>query len=242
MKKRINIWNRQSGKTTTAIYEFLKNPEETLLITFNENMCHHICKNFLRVDKHKNIISINKFLNYRMSLSDCKRIILDEYLFFNTELSINLYQKIINSNYIENLIIFSTPSKKYNKEVFDLVKKLKPILGWQTCHKVIEQLLDIEVKVEDVRELYFNFLTDEDVEINKKVNVDKRESERLKEILGEKNYSLEVLAEYLEEKEEDIISDQIFSGNYKIVYDIGKGNDQSGLYCFKLDYPIIHLK
>lgn len=234
MKKRINIWNRQSGKTTTAIYEFLKNPEETLLITFNEKMCHYICTNFLRVGKHKNIIGINKFLNYRMPLSDCKRIILDEYLFFNTELSIDLYQKIINSKFIEELIIFSTPSKKYNKEVFDLVKKLKPILGWQTCHKVIEQLLDIEVKVEDVRELYFNFLTDEDVEINKKVNVDKRESERLKEILGEKNYSLEVLAEYLEEKEEDIISDQIFSGNYK--------NDQSGLYCFKLDYPIINLK
>ena len=86
------------------------------------------------------------------------------------------------------------------------------------------------------------FLTDEDVEINKKVNVNKRESERLKEILGEKRYSLEVLAEYLEEKEEDIISDQIFSGNYKIVYDSGKGYDQSGLYCFKLDYPIINLK
>ena len=163
-------------------------------------------------------------------------------MFYNTEQTIDLYQKIINSNYIENLIIFSTPRKKYNKEVFDLVKKLKPILQWQMCHKVIEQLLDIEVKVEDVRELYFNFLTDEDSEINKKSNVDKRESEHLKEILGEKKYSLEVLAEYLEEKEEDIISDQIFSGNYKIVYDIGKGKDQSGLYSFKLDYPITHLK
>jgi hypothetical protein len=89
--------------------------------------------------------------------------------------------------------------------VFDLVKKLKPILQWQMCHKVIKQLLDIEVKVEDVRELYFNFLTDEDSEINKKSNVDKRESEYLKEILGEKNYSLDVLAEYLEEKEESIL-------------------------------------
>ncbi len=242
MKKRINIWNRQSGKTTTAIYEFLKNPEETLLVTCNEDMRHYICRNFLRVDKHKNIIGINRFLNRDLYLSGCKTIILDEYLFFKPEQTIDLYQKIINSNYIENLIIFSTPSKKYNKEVFDLVKKLKPISQWQMCHKIIEKLLDIEVKIEDVRELYFNFLTDEDVEINKKVNVDKRESERLKEILGEKNYSIEVLAEYLEEKEEDIISDQIFSGNYKIVYDIGKGNDQSGLYCFKLDYPIIHLK
>lgn len=242
MKKRINVWNRQSGKTTTAIYEFLKNPEETLLITFNENMCHHICKNFLRVDKHKNIIGVNKFLNRDLYLNRSKTIILDEYLFFNPEQAIDLYQKIINSNYIENLIIFSTPRKKYNKEVFDLVKKLKPILQWQMCHKVIEQLLDIEVKAEDVRELYFNFLTDEDSEINKKSNVDKRESEHLKEILGEKKYSLEVLAEYLEEKEEDIISDQIFPGNYKIVCDIGKGNDQSGLYCFKLDYPIINLK
>lgn len=242
MKKRINVWNRQSGKTTTAIYEFLKNPEETLLITFNENMCHHICKNFLRVDKHKNIIGVNKFLNRDLYLNGSKTIILDEYLFFNPEQAIDLYQKIINSNYIENLIIFSTPRKKYNKEVFDLVKKLKPILQWQMCHKVIEQLLDIEVKAEDVRELYFNFLTDEDSEINKKSNVDKRESEHLKEILGEKKYSLEVLAEYLEEKEEDIISDQIFPGNYKIVCDIGKGNDQSGLYSFKLDYPIINLK
>lgn len=242
MKKRINVWNRQSGKTTTAIYEFLKNPEETLLITFNENMCHHICKNFLRVDKHKNIIGVNKFLNRDLYLNRSKTIIIDEYLFFNPEQAIDLYQKIINSNYIENLIIFSTPRKKYNKEVFDLVKKLKPILQWQMCHKVIEQLLDIEVKAEDVRELYFNFLTDEDSEINKKSNVDKRESEHLKEILGEKKYSLEVLAEYLEEKEEDIISDQIFPGNYKIVYDIGKGNDQSGLYSFKLDYPIINLK
>jgi hypothetical protein len=227
MNKRINVWNRQSGKTTTAIYEFLKNPEETLLITFNENMCHHICKNFLRVDKHKNIIGVNKFLNRDLYLNRSKTIIIDEYLFFNPEQAIDLYQKIINSNYIENLIIFSTPRKKYNKEVFDLVKKLKPILQWQMCHKVIEQLLDIEVKVEDVRELYFNFLTDEDSEINKKSNVDKRESEHLKEILGEKKYSLEVLAEYLEEK---------------IVYDIGKGNDQSGFYCFKLDYPIINLK
>src|SRR5574344_1434024 len=227
MNKRINVWNRQSGKTTTAIYEFLKNPEETLLITFNEDMCHHICKNFLRVDKHKNIIGVNKFLSRDLYLNRSKTIIIDEYLFFNPEQAIDLYQKIINTNYIENLIIFSTPIKKYNKEVFDLVKKLKPILQWQMCHKVIKQLLDIEVKVEDVRELYFNFLTDEDAEINKKSNVDKRESEHLKEILGEKKYSLEVLAEYLEEK---------------IVYDIGKGNDQSGFYCFKLDYPIINLK
>ena len=241
MKKRINVWHRQSGKTTTAIYEFLKNPEETLLITFNENMCHHICKNFLRVDKHKNIISINKFLNYRMSLSDCKRIILDEYLFFNPELSIDLYQKIINSKFIEELIIFSTPRKKYNKEMFDLVKKLKPILQWQMCHKVIEQLLDIEVKTEDVRELYFNFLTDEDVEINKKSNVDKRESEYLKEILGEKKYSLEVLAEYLEEKEESIIS-KIQSGRYEVFCDHANGKDYCVSQIFKLDYPIIHLK
>lgn len=206
MKKRINVWNRQSGKTTTAIYEFLKNPEETLLITFNEKMCHHICKNFLRVDNHKNIIGVNKFLNCDLYLNGSKTIIIDEYLFFNPEQAIDLYQKIINTSYIENLIIFSTPIKKYNKEVFDLVKKLKPILQWQMCHKVIKQLLDIEVKVEDVRELYFNFLTDEDAEINKKSNVDKRESEYLKEILGEKNYSLEVLVEYLEEKEKSIIS------------------------------------
>lgn len=205
MKKRINIWNRQSGKTTTAIYEFLKNPEETLLITFNEKMCHYIYTNFLRVDNHKNIIGVNKFLSRDLYLNRSKTIIIDEYLFFNPEQAIDLYQKIINTNYIENLIIFSTPIKKYNKEVFDLVKKLKPILQWQMCHKVIKQLLDIEVKVEDVRELYFNFLTDEDSEINKKSNVDKRESEYLKEILGEKNYSLDVLAEYLEEKEESIL-------------------------------------
>jgi hypothetical protein len=205
MKKRINVWNRQSGKTTTAIYEFLKNPEETLLITFNEKMCHYIYTNFLRVDNHKNIIGVNKFLSRDLYLNRSKTIIIDEYLFFNPEQAIDLYQKIINTNYIENLIIFSTPIKKYNKEVFDLVKKLKPILQWQMCHKVIKQLLDIEVKVEDVRELYFNFLTDEDSEINKKSNVDKRESEYLKEILGEKNYSLDVLAEYLEEKEESIL-------------------------------------
>lgn len=242
MKKRINIWNRQSGKTTTAIYEFLKNPEETLLVTCNEHMCHYICTNFLRVGKHKNIIGINKFLNYRMSLSDCKRIILDEYLFFNPELSIDLYQKIINSKFIEELIIFSTPRKKYNKEVFDLVKKLKPISQWQMCHKIIEKLLDIEVKVEDVRELYFNFLTDEDVDINKKSNVDKRESERLKEILGEKNYSLEVLAEYLEEKEEESIISKIQSGRFEICCDHAKGKDYCVRQIFKLDYPIINLK
>src|SRR5574344_42574 len=234
MNKRINVWNRQSGKTTTAIYEFLKNPEETLLITFNENMCHHICKNFLRVDKHKNIIGVNKFLNRDLYLNRSKTIILDEYLFFNTEQTIDLYQKIINSNYIENLIIFSTPRKKYNKEVFDLVKKWKPILQWQMCHKVIEQLLDIEVKVEDVRELYFNFLTDEDSEINKKSNVDKRESEHLKEILGEKKYSLEVLAEYLEETEESIIS-KIQSGRYEVFCDHANGKDYCVNLIFKLD-------
>lgn len=70
---------RQSGKTTKAIYEFLKKPNNTIYVVHNHHIKRHVHK--LIGGDGKNITSASQFSTAIIG-KRFKNVILDEYMFF----------------------------------------------------------------------------------------------------------------------------------------------------------------
>lgn len=122
MNKIFFLQPRQSGKTGKAIYEYIKDSDNSIFVTYNRKATEYISK----IIKYKfrlnldNIMSAKRFIkpNIRMK----KNIILDEYMFFKHKKEI--YEKLKYECY-ENLYIFSTSNKQYNKDIFNFIKLIK---------------------------------------------------------------------------------------------------------------------
>jgi hypothetical protein len=177
---------RQTGKTTKAVYEFLKNPNNTLYITHNIDSVKHI-KDLAGLN-HKNIISQRQFLNNK-GVRNIDTIILDEYLFFEKKGEVYKTVKIMNP---ENIYVYSTANKVYPSRLFNGVKKYKYT---HTLSEIIE-LYSKNYSEEEISELYFNFITDSDFKIIDTFKHTKDKQDLL-HIIGEESYRLEVLNNYL---------------------------------------------
>lgn len=150
---------RQSGKTTMAIYEFNKDPDNTLFVCHNYELANFI-RSKVGGDK-KNFTSAEQFHQKVISRRP-KNIILDEYMFFKNKDEI--YNDILQVIRPENLYIFSSSNKSYNKEVFDFVKENKQTTSYvDLLDKYGDGLADY-IK-EEIYELYHNFLTDYDTHL-----------------------------------------------------------------------------
>ena len=90
MNKYFFISNRQSGKTHLAIYEFLKNPEESILVVQNYKQIKDIIDKDLIPDNFiEKIISVGSGNSLRGLKA--KRIIFDDYLQIDTIKRSELY-------------------------------------------------------------------------------------------------------------------------------------------------------
>jgi len=193
MKKTFMMQPRQTGKTTIAVYEFLKDPEHTLLVVPNQRMVDHIIHDILRGDgKYKwktNIFSSFRFEQLPHIYSNTHRIILDEYMFFdNKELIYKQIQSL--SNALDELLIFSTSNKQYKKTLYEFCKNAK-------YHDFsFNYLLPTASKYcfeEDFNELYYNFLTDPDTTVIDTILIhNQRRENESKSMLSRKEYELEV--------------------------------------------------
>jgi len=182
---------RQTGKTTKAIYEFLKDPENSLFVTVNVETAKHI---FDSIGKHKeNIISSNKLVEAIVGRK-IKNVILDEYMFFEKCDEIYKTIKLIQP---DNVYIFSTSNKCYDKKLFDFVKTNKETMSYHDLLKEYGDTLTDYIQIE-IYELYYNFLTDNDtVIIDWNFSSSNKDMSHLINIIGKEQYDIEVNNTYL---------------------------------------------
>jgi hypothetical protein len=161
MNKYFLMQPRQTGKTTKAIYEFLKHTEESLFVVPKLEMIKPIYD--IIGQKFNNIISENMFETFIRG-KRYKTLILDEYMFFSNSNKRNIY----NQHYylkIENLYIFSTSDKKYNLNIINFIKEHKKTYSLTDLIKKYQTKTNDFSKSseDDIIELYYNFLTDDDI-------------------------------------------------------------------------------
>lgn len=179
---------RQTGKTSKAVYEYLKDPLNTIFIVRNDVNKEHIINKL--GDKNANVLTEDEFLTELKYIS--YNVILDEYMFFKRKKDV--YEKM-NSYSPNNLFIFSTSDKVYKKDIFDFVSDLKKTL----LFKEYSGIKTDEV-IKEIEDLRYNFLTDPDTVLidtyyGSPITFKYTESQ-LKEMYG-KTYDLEILNKYL---------------------------------------------
>jgi len=185
---------RQSGKTDKAIYEYLKDPDNTIFVTHNSHSAQLI-RDKVSGDM-KNFISSEVFVN-KLIGRRAKTIILDEYMFFKNK---DIIHKEIQVIQPENVLIYSTPNKSYDKLLYYLVKEKKNRFSYQRLVEKYSQYYELTKEIEkDIYDLYYNFLTDSDTKIinQSTIKLPNNTIEQLKLQLTSEQYLIEVKGEYL---------------------------------------------
>jgi hypothetical protein len=147
------ISNRQSGKTKLATYEFMKNPENSIFIGYNEVSVEKLPF----YEKYRKNVFTTYNANQFIKGHKIDNVILDEYLCFGINIRKELYNLL--PTYIKNYFIFSSPNKLYDLELFNYVKEAK------SKNIPLSELSIKNYTVEDVEDLYYNYLTDKDTTI-----------------------------------------------------------------------------
>lgn len=221
MRKIFLLNPRQSGKTDKAIYEFLKDPDNTIFICHNPNLKDFLCKRINASPKlRKNFISAaqpNSFsFAYEMKGKQPKNIILDEYMFFQNKREIYEHIMMIRP---ENVYIFSTSDKMYDEKIFEFVKKNKPNYS-------LDSLIDFykkekyqfyhkwEEAEKEIVELYYNFLTDYDtILIDHNFTNSNFEDRSNKFGMPEREYAVQIMNKYTT-KDTDFLGDSDVNPTY----------------------------
>jgi hypothetical protein len=180
---------RQVGKTTMAMYEYLKDRENSLFVTHNMDMAKDICNRLN--GNNEDFITCNQFIKEGRPSKKYKTIILDEYMFFRNKEEV--YKKVLKIS-PENLLIFSTADKRYNEELLKFIKNAK----YKFTYLEIMNM-SIGWKHNETYELYYNFLTDSDVKLITHNLVPKKTEELKKRYknYSPETYKTEILNEYL---------------------------------------------
>ena len=154
------IQPRQVGKTTLAVYEYLKDPDNTLFIVPNSQMVYNVEAHFLI---HKNDIKTPYNLFSRgVHGKIFNKIILDEYCFMENKKEW-LPILISQLNPKGEIYIFSTPNKQYSKFIWNCVteckkSKLDPSEIFEKYYPVFKY----KPNKEQFWELYYDLLTHPD--------------------------------------------------------------------------------
>lgn len=175
MKKYFFISNRQSGKTHLAIYEFMKDPENSFLTVYDDKQIKSILDKKVIPDKFLNRIFHYENLSSKIIGRSFKIAIFDDYLSTNTEIrseiDINLHAADVDKIYC-----FSTPSKLYDKNVLDFVTKVKKdkrmliVEEFLSKNQLLIEMNDLKIKTSaqmhnEIWDLYYNYLTDPETKI-----------------------------------------------------------------------------
>lgn len=189
--KILAIHPRQSGKTTKAIYEFNKDPHGTLFLCHNDRMVKHIRTNFNL--SHKNIIIVNKVIRGEIRLQGFRRIIIDEYLFLSLKEKKELYKALLNFG--REINIFTTADKTYDEVLINRIKAFdKQIISSDEISVVLYKKYGVKYNIDEIDELYYNFITDNDCYITTDVNYETKETYR--DFMGDEIYDLYVLNKF----------------------------------------------
>lgn len=175
MKKYFFISNRQSGKTHLAIYEFLKEPENSLLIVYDNKQIKNIIDKKIIPDKFLNRIFHYENFSSKIRGIKFKIVIFDDYLMTSTEIrseiNIGMY-----ATCVEKIYCFSTPSKLYDKNILNFVKQVKKderkmvIEEYISKNQLLIEIYDLNIKTSaqinnEIWDLFYNYLTDPETKI-----------------------------------------------------------------------------
>lgn len=174
MKKYFFISNRQSGKSQLALYEFLKDPENNLLICLDDQQVKRFKDTGAIEPKYFNrIISANNAIGGKGHR--VLKIIFDEYLFIDVKIRKNLHLALMPCG-VEEIYCFSTPIKLYDAKMFNFIKQLKKdnkiseIENFISYNQLLIEMNDSSVKTfvetrKELIDLFYNYLTDYDTQI-----------------------------------------------------------------------------
>ena len=191
---------RQSGKTSKAIYEYIKNRDNSLFVTTNIGCRDHVRKLLGEEDDH--VISAGnltaKINREPLSKINFTNVIMDSYMYYERKEEIN--KLIKNTIQPDNLYIFSTSDRAYSKKLFEIVKIYKGLNlsceGVYAIYKSRKGKLPKKVK-QEIYDLYYNFITDKDIIlVDKNMNYDPRNKKHFKKMIGKKAYKVEILNKY----------------------------------------------
>lgn len=203
MEKYFYLMPRQSGKTFTAINKFNENPTNSLLIV-SDYLVNNIKTQI--INNKENILSNEKLI--KLNNKKYTNIILDEYLSFNNK---KIIYKKINEINPDNLFIYTTPTKMYNKKIFEFIKKNKSKYDYQFILELIKTKFECNLFInsknklinkcikeidKDIFDLYYNFLTDKDVNLIKSFKTFNNSAD-LKHKIGKYLYNIEYKNKFL---------------------------------------------
>jgi hypothetical protein len=188
MNKYFFLQPRRSGKTTMALYEFSKDPENTIFVSPNTESVEYL-KHKVNKEYVNNFISSSRFINFIRGRS-VKNLILDEYLIFKNNKEIYKNITLIQP---ENIYIFSTPCKTYDKEIFELVKNHKKNYSVQELRRFLVH--PFPEKIDELDELYYNFISDEDTKLIRSFNPGL--NQEYPYYLGHTSFITEILGKFL---------------------------------------------
>jgi len=195
IKVNYNLWARQSGKTSYAVYEWLKDPDNSLLVVINNDWVRRL-ESDLRIPPHKNIINIDQLFSHGRPL--VTKIIFDEFDSFTTkqqQLIYHEYPRWFTPKSDGELIIFTTGRSVINRSVFEIVRLLKNTNGLHYsdaldyCKK-----FGLIKEEQEFAKLYYSFLTSPNVTITRKMPFNKNLISAEQECrMGEVAFSVEIL-------------------------------------------------
>lgn len=214
MKKYFFLEPRQTGKTTKAIFEFLKEPDTTLFVTHNNEMVKHV-QGLSGI--RRNICTAEQFIQPDFTRSKkIYKVIMDEYLFFNKKEKVyNKFSSCPSLSDVKELLIYSTSDKIYDRKMFDFVVDYKKRFS-HTFNDLMYSYIVERVRAKDIpscynnnlepqlSDLYYNFLTDSTTKIitppfNHGRLFDNSFVEHLK-LYNPTSYKTEILGKYLTEE------------------------------------------
>jgi hypothetical protein len=196
MKTKFYMTPRQVGKSTKTIYEYEKDVDDTLIVMHNEKSIKHHQKKFN--SNPKNLISSATFRRFT-SGKKFKTIILDEWCFFPNKKEIYEHIKTLNP---DNLIIFSTPNRFYDVDVFNYVKECKK--NNFTLNMTLDKIMGMFMIYDklEVEDLYYDFITDPDVDLIKtNFGVIMEDREQFKESMGLSKFELQINGNFFKKTE-----------------------------------------
>lgn len=196
------IHPRQTGKTSKAIYEFLKN-KNNIFIPLNSASNANILSSYdIPNDMVNNIISNQNIISEKLRGSGfINNIIIDEYLY--SENRKILYELIKNRSIrdVNEIFIFTTSKKQYKTHIFDFVCKYKNDMLNYNMYWVYEKYYgkpDEHIKNE-IDELYYNFITEPNCNI---IDYGYRHKINLlmnRDLIPKERFEIEHLNNYLKE-------------------------------------------
>lgn len=154
MNRVIYLGERQSHKTSMAIYRFMENPEDSLLITHNQSMVKSI-KDLIQKNFDFTTDNVVSAQGQAIIGRAFKNIIFDEFFFWNESVAKSVFASMLPVLTLEDssLLIYSSLSNKFEENIRQkLTLQQMKNSGW----KLINMFGGIPTPKEEIRSWLFD--------------------------------------------------------------------------------------